>query len=198
MRKIICITGPDGSGKSSLISSLTNENEYFYVASVWDILKDDVTGILFSSKMNVDEYLCSLTPDSRLLFLAHAMKYSIDKALNAQKHIVIDSYYYKYFASELALGASNELVQSLKALFIEPQVTIFLQADPSVTVARKAVYSRYECGLLCTPNEQAFFDFQFKTHEYWNLFISQNWHIINAHKPEGEVLNEVLRIVDAL
>lgn len=191
MRKIICITGPDGSGKSTLIQSLLKEHNY-YVASIWDGMKDNENAVLFNSKLHVDTYLCNLQPDARLLFLAHAMKISIDKALESNQDIIIDSYFYKYFASELTLGASQKLVNSLIELFVEPNITFYLDIDSNTTKKRKIKYSRYECGLAKIATTEAFYEFQQKVEKHWNTFIKSNWIKINAKENEEVVLKNVL------
>jgi thymidylate kinase len=120
-KKIICITGMDGTGKSTLIKGLKEHLDSCYVATIWDLMASPVKGLPFKSKQEIDNFLCELSPDSRLLFLAHAMKYAIDKALlSSVNNILIDSYYYKYFASELALGAVEALTGSWQKYFLNP------------------------------------------------------------------------------
>ena len=127
MPKLICITGIDGAGKNTLIELLTNKLESVTVASIWDILDGENSKVPFKSKKEIDNYLCELSPNSRLLFLAHALKFSIDCALNSdKKFVILNAYIYKYIATELALGADKALVHFLLENFPTPDQTFFI------------------------------------------------------------------------
>src|SRR5688572_30154606 len=125
MNRLICITGMDGSGKSTLIKNLAAEIESAVVSNIWDIMDGGVENVPFGTKKEVDAYLCALTPDSRLLFLAHLLKFSYDKAMRTNaKFILLNGYYYRYFATELALGANENLVNALMNEFPKPDLVI--------------------------------------------------------------------------
>jgi len=193
MKKIICITGLDGTGKSTVVHALHKIHPQAYVVSVWDILNHH-PGLLFSSKKDVDTYLCNLTPDARLLFLAHALKYGIDKALESESDLVIlNAYYYKYFASELALGASAELVRSLEKTFPEPNTVIKLELDVETAAKRKKTFSRYECGTK-TADEINFINFQKQVSQYWSNFKGSAFSTVNASASAEEIIKRVLQL----
>src|ERR1044072_8643654 len=176
--KLICIAGMDGTGKSTLLNGLHAQVPHAAVAEIWDLLKQE-TSFLFISKRDVDNYLCRLTPDSRLLFLAHAMKYAMDKVADSSL-VLINAYVYKYFAAELALGANRELVKTLVEAFPVPGTVIYLTAPPEVTAARKERFSRYECGLAESPSREKFTAFQEKIAAQWEVFDRKNWHVLDA------------------
>jgi len=156
-------------------------------------MTDPVKGLPFQSKQQVDNFLCELTPDSRLFFLAHAMKYSIDKAFESdKKSILIDSYYYKYFASELILGADKRMVLDLQQVFPQPHVVIELVLPVEESVKRKSHYSRYECGLSNQPGASSFLDFQRRVRGAWEQIETSNWQQVDARMSPGDVLNETL------
>ncbi|MBN1182876.1 MAG: hypothetical protein JXB49_11350 [Bacteroidales bacterium] len=190
MKKTICITGMDGTGKSTLIKSLAALYPSCYIATIWDLMTSQNKGIPFNSKKDIDDFLCGLTPDSRLLFLAHAMKYSIDKALESYCEVVIiDSYYYKYFAMEKALGANVRLIESLIESFPIPDIVLELVLPIDVAFERKTKFSNYECGLFTDVSH--FKSFQAKVFEAWEMYDRDgNWHMINARKNPDEVLAE--------
>lgn len=197
MSRLICITGIDGAGKSTLVNNIEAKLSPVYIASVWDILNSATT--LFSNKKDIDNYLCTLTADSRVLFLAHALKYSIDKALESGKEkILLNSYYYKYFAVELALGASEKLVLSLIKTFPQPDITIYLDISVEEAAERKKIISRYESGLIMYPEKDNFIAFQKTALNKWNYFEKTNWHTINTSAPPDQVLNETLKLIERL
>jgi len=187
-KHIICITGMDGTGKTTLINSLLEFYPQAHVANVWDLLDTKSDCLPFSSKKNVDNFLALLTPDSRLLFLAHVLKFSIDKALEKQSDmILLNGYYYKYFCSELALGANTKLVESLQDIFPEPDLVIELFAQAEDIAERKPHFSRYECGFQRTDKE-SFISFQSRIKPNWNRYDSSKWLRINTNQNQDEVL----------
>ncbi len=191
-KKLICITGMDGSGKTTLINLLASQIENVYVANIWDLLKNKETFLPFQSKAQIDRFLCALTPDSRLLFLAHALKFSIDKAFASNKTaILFDSYFYKYFATELTLGADNELIQSLILSFPQPDFVFDLELDLTESAKRKKNFSAYECGINA-PNEQNFVHFQQKVKANWAIFKNQNWFQLSSLQTPSALAQTIL------
>jgi dTMP kinase len=195
-KKLICITGIDGTGKSTLIKGIMNHFSHFYLASIWDLMASQAKGLPFKSKNEIDEFLCSLTPDSRLLFLSHCLKYAMDIAFeNSANTILIDSYYYKYFATEKALGASEQLIYALVEAFPKPEIVIELLLPVELASQRKNSYSRYECGLDSMPGISSFIAFQNRTLLEWEWIDKTNWFKIDANQPAEKILNETLQII---
>ncbi len=153
----------------------------------------------FRSKPEVDNFFCALTSDSRLLFLAHALKYSIDKALESScKLIIVDGYYFKYFAGELALGAQFNLVNSLIENFPKPDLVIELNLSIEEAAKRKGKFSGYECGLNSEANSAEFINFQHKAKELWSIFPKSNWQTINSNLPVDEVFKCSVKFINSL
>ncbi len=196
-KKHICITGKDGTGKSTIIKKLAQHYKSTYVATIWNLLENPVNGIPFNSKQDVDNFLCGLTPDSRLLFLAHAMKYSIDKAFESKKEVIItDGYYYKYFASEKVLGASQKLMDSLMECFPVPDVIIEIDLPLEIAANRKLQFSRYECGLKLSASLENFMAFQTNVYKAWDMFGYLKMKIVKSRENEEDTYKDVLKVIE--
>lgn len=196
MRKLIVITGADGTGKSTLIKQLSLTLESCYCANIWDLLQQSNNTLPFKSKQDIDSFLCALTPDSRFLFLAHALRFSVDKALQSEaKIILMDSYYYKYFASELALGANPILVRSVLDSFPEPDLVFELIVPLTEVMNRKENFSRYECGLADIAHKDLFEKFQQKVYGEWKGFSFKHHVKVNAMQTVEQVTEEVMSII---
>ncbi|HTL83286.1 MAG TPA: hypothetical protein VL651_16340 [Bacteroidia bacterium] len=196
-KKLICITGADGTGKSTLIKNLVGHYHHAQQATIWDGLNAEQKQ--FGSKKEVDEYLCSLSPAERTLFLAHALHYSTDKAMASSASVIfLNAYWYKYFASELALGADEQLIFSEVKKFPEPDLVIELQLPVEKCAERKEKYSRYECGLAELPGKETFLAFQEQTKAQWNKFRKTEWKTIDASHSIEEIKNKAIQLIGIL
>ncbi len=193
-QQLICITGSDGSGKSTLIEHLLMQFPKAVECTIWAALADpDIR--LFSSKQSVDDYLCMLTPHARSLFLAHALLFSIEKALKTgAQHIFINAHYYKYFASELCLGADQKLITELITIFPKVHKTIFLNLSPEKAAERKIKFSRYECGCI-QAGPAPFISFQNRCNPYLKEFIQPGWLLLNAAEQPGELFKKSIEFI---
>ena len=136
---------------------------------------------LFQSKRDVDAYLCALTPNARLLFLAHALQFALETArAEAAPVVLFNSYYYKYFATERALGADAALARDLAAAFPSPDLVLELRLPLETAAGRKKALSRYECGLAERPDDAAFRTFQTKAAHFWQEFDRSAWVQLDA------------------
>ncbi|NOQ72536.1 MAG: hypothetical protein GQ574_11070 [Crocinitomix sp.] len=195
MQKLIVITGIDGAGKTTLIESLSKELPNSVVANVWQSFGANQQ--LFKSKAHVYEYMRSLTPNSRVLFLAHAVRYGLEKALESDAEtILIDGYYIKYFGPELALGADPQFVQEIIASFQKVDQVICLDLPIEKALQRKGEFTDYECGFNPELSPATFLAFQKRVLEQRKHFDCDNWEYLNAELEVGELLREALGMVN--
>lgn len=195
-KHIICITGADGCGKSTMVHALSKVFEGAYVANIWDVFEDAPTP-LFTSKKSIDAYLGTLTPNARVLFLTHALQYSIDKAMPGNHRILLlNAYYYKYFATELALGAAPKLIQTLASQLPQPDTVFRLVLPPELVVQRKKEYTLYECGLTQQSSAEAFITFQEKANAKWSMVCDPNEIQIDAKLSVAQNVEQIIKSVE--
>ena len=191
MTKLICITGIDGSGKSTLVRALHEHISGSVVANIWQSFEANQQ--LFKTRREVYEYMMSLPVNARVLFLAHAIRYGLEKALEKDASmILIDGYYYKYFAPELVLGADPDFVEKLSATFPQPQTIICLDADAQLSFARKQEITPYECGFASAVNEENYTRFQSQVIKKRELFDQKKWHFLDARLSPRELQEKAL------
>lgn len=149
----VCLAGGDGSGKSTqaaaLVAALVAEGVDAVEVGIWDGLTDPVTAPLlgFSDRAQVQEYLRVLGPRARALFLFHALHAAIDLAASRHPQVaILNAHWYKYFASEVALGGDPAELRAWVTGFPEPARTFYLRVEPAVAMARKSELSPYESG----------------------------------------------------
>ncbi len=190
--KLIAITGTDGTGKSTLCQNLCAKYPNFREVSIWDTMD----GFLFHTKKDIDTYLCALSANARLLFLSHALMQALDKARGSKAEtLLLNGYYYKYFASELVLGANSILVTKLIDAFPVPDLIVELVGNPKVSFARKDTLSRYECGLQ-PPSFETFEAFQKKVIIQFQTFDRKDWKTISSILSIDEVFNQCLKCIE--
>lgn len=159
--KIICVSGADGSGKSTLVAELAKALPEARVVTIWDLMADPRARPLFSNKDQLQAYLGALQPQSRTLFLMSCLMGAMERATG--ELLLVDSYWYKYLANELVLGADHARLAALSGWFERPNLTFRIELAPRVAAARKqGVFSPYECGLRA-PTEEHFVQFQART-----------------------------------
>ncbi len=158
---IIVVSGADGSGKSTLVAALAKTWPAARVVTIWDLGEDPAAKPIFASREQLQRFLGCLLPESRSLFLMSCLKAAMDRA--APGPLLIDAYWYKYLANELALGAEPDRILPLARLFAAPTLTLHIDLDPAVAAQRKeGRYSPYECGLR-SPTLENFMEFQTRT-----------------------------------
>jgi thymidylate kinase len=168
--RLVCVTGPDGSGKTTqigkLAEALTRRGQGPVAAvTIWDLLLDPsakgMTG--FQSPGEVDAYLSLLHPTARALFLYHCFYQALELAYARRpKLCLLNAYWYKYYATEVAHGGDAELLLAPTAVFPEPALTFYLSVSPEESGRRKAGLSGYETGFADPPTPEAFVAFQRK------------------------------------
>lgn len=176
MKKFV-ITGPDGSGKSTICAALAKRLEGALEVTIWDALKPDPEAPTpFTSKPDAERYLASLAGPSRTLFLMHALARAEERALAQRPKLLLwNGYWYKYAASEIALGVPPELVLGAARAFAPPTRVFYLDVSPETAWERRKAATAYEQGGASTTepaSRERFVSFQHRVRKPWAEFKS--------------------------
>jgi hypothetical protein len=107
--------------------------------------------------------------------------------------LVLNAYWYKYFATEIAHGGDPVALRAITSPFPVPDVTFQLVLPLAEAARRKGVFSGYESGFGPAPTQEAFETFQPPAVAAMDLLASEfGWTIISGEQTEEEMLNQVL------
>lgn len=205
--RLICIAGPDGSGKTTQLTKLAehfafdNKNKVAAV-TIWDMLLDPKFKelIAFKSPRQVDKYLGTLDPIARSLFLYHCMKQALALALQKDVDVILlNAYWYKYYATEVAHGGDATLLRTLaEQIFPEPELTLYLDVSPQESAQRKgdAMLSDYETGFAANKTQEAFIALQTVAQaELAKLSIEKGWKVIDGTLGADKITSEIMAAI---
>ncbi len=151
-KRLICIAGGDGSGKTTQIARLSAalqaQGHAIAPVTIWDAFLDtSVASKLPFRSADIYGYLKLLSPVSRAHFLFHALHLALELAGRRDADtVLLNAYWYKYFATEVAHGGEPSVLRQLAAGFPEPDLTFYLTISPPDALARKRQRSDYESG----------------------------------------------------
>ncbi len=198
---LICITGGDGAGKSTLISGLKavleEQGKKVLISSPWDIHKkfSKVFELPKEDKSQIQKYLYSCESASRVHFLFHANLQALNDRLKEDHDVIlIDSYWYKYAVIESLIGTDIEEIKKTAALMPEPDKVFYLNLDSNEALKRKKALglTKYETGgKEGEEGEQFFLSIQEKSRKVWESLVKSNWSKIDASLSPEDVLKEV-------
>ena len=203
--KYICITGLDGSGKTTaideVINIINNKKSYkVYKISIWDIFNNSQFSKVFTvkNKSIVDEYLQKLSPLARTFFLFHCLGQAIHMANQVEADFyLIDSYWYKYYATEIAHGISPKKIDPVIKNFPKCDLVFYLNISPAKAYSRKKRVSKYEVGFKTDNIQENYMLFQEKVREIFNDLKRKNkWVSLNGSKPEKDLAKQIVKKIN--
>ncbi|MFO7991889.1 MAG: dTMP kinase [Thermoplasmata archaeon] len=179
MSYFIVFEGIDGSGKSSLIKKLDEDDFYFtYEPTDSEVGKiaDRIAGEKTSPYLDMFLYLADR--------VSHTAE--IRDKLNSGSSVICDRYWgstaaYQAAYDEISLDYAEEIQQPF---ILEPDITILFDLDPEVALARisgRSSKSKYEkLDFLNNVRDN-----------YLTLAERHSWKVIDAEKTPDEVLSTV-------
>lgn len=195
----VAVFGNDGAGKSTLVRSLRQLLEDHQVQTTvfdkWDILNRTLHPNLAFIEPDLDQLrvaIARMTPVSRLLFLFWSFAASMREEVGVDV-VLLDGYWYKHAAAEVALGASETLVDELSRVVPSPDLGFYLDVEPSLAAVRKgAAFTPYECGCLEPCTIDSFLKHQTRVRAQLQT-LSRRVHAVqvDASQPPEYVLTRV-------
>jgi thymidylate kinase len=188
---IIAMDGPDGAGKSTQIVRLARwareRGLDCRVVSKWDLFDETAhPEARFLRGTTLEELrvcISEMPTPARAMFLM----WLISSAANPDTApdcdlLVIDGYWMKHAAAELAYGCDPRLVTAAGEAFPPVDAVVYLDVTPEAALARKGSdLSPYECGRdpACAP--RSFLAHQRTVRERLLGWASaRGWHVVDS------------------
>ncbi|MEV0251091.1 aminotransferase class III-fold pyridoxal phosphate-dependent enzyme [Nocardia sp. NPDC050712] len=196
-KRLICIAGGDGSGKTTQVARLAAafeaNGQTVAAVTIWDAFLDPkvASKLPFDKPADIYKYLQVLNPLARTHFLFHAMQLALDlAAARGPDVLLVNAYWYKYYATEVAYGGDPTVLRALASGFPEPDRTFHLAIAPQDALARKQNRSDYESGY---GDEQEFLDFQSRAHQAIKALSAEfGWSELDGTAPAAEITAAIL------
>jgi thymidylate kinase len=204
--KLICVTGPDGAGKTTQIARIGEAlskrgRKKIVPMTIWDMLLDPTTRgrVAFKSPGELDSFLEILSPMGRMLFLAHCLYAALDLAYARKPDVILaNSYWYKYWATEVAHGGDPDAMRDLMKVFPEPVLTFCLDITAEEAFKRKAKLSGYETGFAPERTLEAFTTFQARARPpLEQLAREKQWIRLNGKEAASVLSETIVKRIDA-
>ncbi len=202
-KKVICITGIDGCGKTTQIRRLAKwlEESGFPpppVLSVWEIAKNPryQNHPFISDRKAVHQYLSQLHGGARALFVFHALLESLALTEGSAGNITLaDGFWHKYAFTEHLHGEDIKWLSQVAGRFPRPVLSILLDIEPQAAWKRKPAVTAYECGFQ-KPSEEDFIVFQTKLRLlFLEISRAESWESVNGERGEEEVFRDIVQSI---
>jgi thymidylate kinase len=199
----LCVTGTDGVGKSTLLAEvadrLARSGRRVAVVTVWDALRALPGVPPVATRDEIDRYFATLEPISRALLVFHALATALERARARGVQIeLLDGYWYKCVATEIAYGGDAERLLRLAMVFPEPTHVVRLHLDVALAARRKTSFSRYETGFAGAPTARAFVVFQRRVAVALASVLAARPHLVlDARPPVSQLAARVVTNLDA-
>ncbi|WP_255990079.1 dTMP kinase [Chitinolyticbacter albus] len=197
---LINILGSDGGGKTTQIAQLIQWTQQTFGLPARSLVKRDLfdAGRFPESAFFGCDYetlahrlLPQMPAEGRALWLFYMNAVLIRGAPPQGREVVfLDGYWHKHFATEAALGLDTQWLLDVCRCFPEPDLTLLLDIDPRVTVARGHVHKPYESGCDFECSDASFIRQQDAVRRHLlQLAQSRGYPVLDAERGVDEVFD---------
>jgi dTMP kinase len=206
---IITIDGPDGAGKSTHVALLhdwlRDEGVPCSVVSKWDVLDPDLhpeARFLRSAELSeLKACVAEMPTPARSLFIMWLYAETVARASRLADGglVVLDGFWMKHAAAELAYGCDPELVDALVASMGDIDAVLYLDVTPEEALRRKqGALTPYECGLDAARDPAKFLALQTAIRDRMRAWAERDgWLCVTARSVEA-TQREIRRLVRGL
>lgn len=208
--KIFSLEGIDGSGKTALVTRLSQElsiattqrKEFLCESEFINKIGSKLKDVLWNSGDSRD------LPDEFWLYLQASwhvlLRNSIYNRFREETSVVVDGWYYKFLSKLLANGWESKDIdlQELYSLVPQPDVTILLCTSPQIAWGRK-IYRPTELGLHSPQfskrklGQGSFIEYQSRSLDALkSMAKARNWYVIE--NADDYHIDELLNIVSTI
>jgi dTMP kinase len=206
---IVAIDGPDGAGKSTHVELLRDWLERRGVActvvSKWDVLDVDrhpeARFLRATDRRELTACVAEMPLPARSLFIGWLYAETAARAgrASADGVVLLDGFWMKHAAAELAYGADERLVEAIVRALGGVDAVLFLDVTPEEALRRKGEsLTPYECGLDASRDTEKFLARQAAIRgQLLEWADGEGWLRVEGATIE-EVQTEIRRLVSAL
>lgn len=155
---IIAIDGPDGAGKTTQVRMLRDwlavRGVDCEVVSKWDVFDPtrhpDARFLRGTDRAELGVCVAEMPPVARSLFVLWMYAQTAARAARVAERtlVILDGFWMKHAAAELAYGCDRALVEAALASFGSVDTVVYLDIEPAEALRRKGgALTPYECGL---------------------------------------------------
>lgn len=205
MSSVIAIFGNDGAGKSTLVrcmlQQLAENGTRTRLIDKWDVLQaqrhPNCASFLKDDLPSLRVAISRMPALPRLLFLFWCISAAMENMWHGNPDVILlDGYWMKHAAAEIAMGQDEALVLSLAGAMAEPDLQIYLDIDPGTAFSRKQGWlTPYECGCDQTLAPSAFLRHQAAVRAILQRWAADAAIRIDASQPPPAVLALALAAV---
>jgi dTMP kinase len=204
-RFLVAVAGGDGVGKTAvaqlLVERLNGLGHSARFVRRWDIVGNPSypeADFLSADVRAMRSSAAGMPPNPRFLFLMWTIALAVlgDGVENsARQFVVIDGYWMKHAASEVAYGLDPEWVLSVTSGLPRSDLVLRLSLSPEEAWSRKGGdLWPYECGMDESCSRESFLTHQESIHallDRWSDLFG--WHDIEAARPVEDLVERAVK-----